>query len=172
MTRTNLCALAAGNTLILVNMGEETVYMNSIMLASLLALVAANTANLADTHNVLALVVVVTANCMAMIVWNQLNQVVWTGGNTLAAGLAGLLVYQRNAINNMDCIKWAGLYAGAKAHTAIAAGLRTTAWDKCHRCTLIDTGVLVHLLCILASAMTLYKGYLADALLCSDTHDL
>ena len=73
---------------------------------------------------------------------NDLDQSLWTGSNTLAAGYALLLVYNSYAVYNMDRIKLTCLYAGAKTGTAVAAGLRTTGRHYRCLCTVVNTVVV------------------------------
>ena len=59
---------------------------------------------------------------MLCIVRNDLDQSLWTGSNTLAAGYALLLVYNSYAVYNMDRIKLTCLYAASGAETALRTG--------------------------------------------------
>ena len=55
-------AVATANTLILIDISDIVDYMNSVVLTGLLAEMAGNTAGLADSHNVLTLILVAAVN--------------------------------------------------------------------------------------------------------------
>ena len=73
MTRACFGAFAAAGALVLVDVGEESVYVYSVCFADLFALVASDTANLTDRHNVLAFVVVVATNSMSKVVRDKFD---------------------------------------------------------------------------------------------------
>ena len=94
---------------------------------------------------------------MLCIVRNDLDQSLWTGSNTLAAGYALLLVYNSYAVYNMDRVKLTCFYTGAKTSTAIAAGFRTAGrYNRC-LCAVLNTFVVIKCLNFIARTFTTYK---------------
>ena len=94
---------------------------------------------------------------------NDLDQSLWTGSNTLAAGYALFLVYNSYAVYNMDRVKLTCLYTGTKTGTAVAAGLRTAGRHYRCLCTVINTFVVVKSLNLVTGTFTTYK---CNLLLC------
>lgn len=55
-------AVATANTLILIDISDIVDYMDSVVLTGLLAEMAGDTASLADSHNILTLILVAAVN--------------------------------------------------------------------------------------------------------------
>ena len=85
---------------------------------------------------------------MLCIVRNDLDQSLWTGSNTLAAGYALFLVYNSYAVYNMDRVKLTCLYAGAIAHTAVSACLFAGARSYGYHGTIGNSIVVVLYVCL------------------------
>ena len=100
-------------------MCTEILNGNRTVRAGLLALLTADTANLAGCCHLFALVVGATVYRYLLVIRNQLDQVSWTFGNTFSTGLASLFVYYSDSIYNMDCIKRTDLHAASKTTAEI-----------------------------------------------------
>lgn len=109
---------------------------------------AGNTAGVADSHDILALILIRAANHFSCLIRCELDDVLRTGTDALAAGLAGFLVYLCDAVNDVDGIKWAGLYARTKTKAAVVAGLWSLARNEAHSNTVFKSCVLVIVLCL------------------------
>ena len=104
-------------------MCTEIFYCNCPIGTSLLALLAADAANLTGSHHLLALIMGAAVHNHLLIVWNQLNQVSWAFGNTFTAGLTCFFIHNSNTVYNVNRIKGTDLHAASEATAAIGAGL-------------------------------------------------
>lgn len=102
---------------------------------------------------------------------NDLDQSLWTGSNTLAAGYALFLVYNSYAVYNMDRVKLTCLYAGAIAHTAVSACLFAGARSYGYHGTIGNSIVVVLYVCLVAGTFTFYESYLLFGAAALNTHD-
>ena len=102
---------------------------------------------------------------------NDLDQSLWTGSNTLAAGYALFLVYNSYAIYNMDRVKLTCFHAGAISHTAVSTSL--LAGTRCYgyHGTIGNSIVVVLYIGLIAGTFTFYESYLLFRAAALNTHD-
>ena len=84
---------------------------------------------------------------------NDLDQSLWTGSNTLAAGYALFLVYNSYAVYNMDRVKLTCLYTGTKTGTAVAAGLGAASGNNGGFGAVLDSCIGVQGFCLIAGSL-------------------
>ena len=104
-------------------MGYVVHYGNSLFWAFFYAFSAADTAYLTGAHNCFSFVLGTAGHHLFLIIRDQLNDLLRTFCHAFAAGLTFFFVYLCNAVDNVDRIKGADLYAGAITQTAVSTGL-------------------------------------------------
>ena len=141
-------------------MCTEILNGNRTVRAGLLALLTADTANLASCCHLFALVVGAAVYRHLLGVWNQLDQVSWTFCHALAAGFTCFLIHHCNAVHNMDCPKRTDLHAASEAAASIRTGLRTAVWHEGKHFAVFHTCVNILFLCLLTGSGTFHMGNL------------
>ncbi len=119
---TSLSTFAAANALALIDMGKIIGNGNSLMLAGLDTLHAADAACLASLHSLCALLLVVAHYKQLVVSGDNLDNIVRAGLSTKSAADAGMGINMSNAILNIDSVLGTNLSAVAKAHTSEGAG--------------------------------------------------
>ena len=102
---------------------------------------------------------------------NQFNQMIGAGCHTFTAGNTFFLIYNSNAVHNMNRIKSTGLYAGAITHTSVGAGLFAGAGNYRNLGTVVNTKVIVLYTGFVAGTFTFYKGNLLLGRAAFNTHN-
>ncbi len=113
-----LRAQAAAHAFILIYMGQEIIHGNGLLGAFLGTQGAAYTTCLAYLHHKRPLILIHAVNRISGLIWDKLDKVLGTGIDTLAAGPALILIYQRNSVYDPNGIKFAGCHTGTETHTA------------------------------------------------------
>ena len=108
---------------------------------------------------------------MLCIVGNQFNQMLRAGSYALAACLTCLFVYNCNAVNDMNRIKRACLYAASITHTAIITAFGSAARRKYSHLAVLASVIVIVIICFITGSDTFYKGNLPNACLCLNAHD-
>ena len=96
----------------------------------------------------------------------------WTCSNTFATCFTCILVNNCNTVYDMDRIEWTCFHTVTKSKTSVVAGFWSTIWNKCHSGTILNSCVLIVLICFFTGSGTFYKCCFALAFLCLYSHDL
>ena len=118
----SLSTFAATNALALINVSKVIGNGNSLMLAGLNALHAADAACLTSLHSLCALLLVVAHYKQLVVSRNNLDNVVGAGLSAKSAADAGIGINMSNAILNVDSVLGANLSAIAETHASEGAG--------------------------------------------------
>ena len=125
MLRTLLCTLAATGTLGVINVRQIVFHGNGTCFTLLRTNHAADTARLAGSLDILALILGAAAHEGSGCIRNQLNQMLRTFCHALTAGYTLFSVYHGNAVNDVNRIKLAGSHTASEAETSIFTKLIT-----------------------------------------------
>lgn len=107
-----------------------------------------------------ALIVGITLNQMLCLIGHQIDQMAGTYGRTGAAGHAFFLIDHSHAVHDVDGVELAGLYTASGAQTAIRACLISGSRHGCGDLyAVIHTVVIILDVCLIAGALTFYKGH-------------
>src|SRR5699024_6284788 len=107
-----------------------------------------------------------------LIIRDQLNNLLRTFCHTFAAGLTLLFIYLSDAVNNVNGIEGADLYAGAIAQTTIGTCFRAAVLHQSRHFTVFYTCIFIALSSLLTVTCTFYKGCHTNAFPCLLSHDL
>ena len=113
--RTFLSTLATSGTFFPVNNSKIIFYFYSIKFALFYADHAADTARLADRHNILAFIIGITLYGIWRVIWDQTDDMVRTNGYTFATGHTCFPINFCDSIFNMNRIEWTFLHTGSKS---------------------------------------------------------
>ena len=95
---------------------------------------------------------------MLGIVGHQLDQALGAGLHAGAAGHTFLLVHHCHAVDDVDGAELAGFHAGAVAQTAVGTGLCAAAGGHDGLAAVVNTGINVLGLCLVAGSLTFHEG--------------
>ena len=118
----SLSTFAAAYALALIDVSKVIGNGNSLMLAGLNALHAADAACLASLHSLCALLLVVAHYKQLVVSGNYLDNVVGAGLSAKSAADAGIRINVSNAVLDVDSVLGANLSAIAETHASEGAG--------------------------------------------------
>ena len=97
---------------------------------------------------------------MLRLIGHQIDQMAGTYGRTGAAGHAFFLIDHSHAVHDVDSVELAGLYTASGTQTAIGARLISGSRHGCGDLyAVIHTVVIILDVCLIAGALTFYKGH-------------
>ena len=100
---------------------------------------------------------------MRGIVWNQLDQMSWTDIYTLSARFTFFLIYNCNAIYNINRTEFTDCLAGTISCTAICTALWPVIWAVLCKNTGLWSNIVIDILCLLTVTCAFDKGYILSA---------
>ena len=146
-------AHAALLALFVIDGGKVVFDVDRVEFTGSLAHAAADAGDGAVLAGIRALLGVVAADDdLGLIVRDDLDQVVGAGLDTSAAACALVAVYDSDALDDMDGIKFAGSFAVAKSQTSVGAGL-AAAEELLGSLTGRDIRIFIEFLCIVGRAV-------------------
>jgi len=170
LTWADCCALAAVYALIIIDMSEEAINMDSVVFTNLYAHRAADTADITHGAKLGALIVVAAAYEYVLIKGNDIDNTAWAGCNALAASLTLIGHYLCNTVNDFDSIVRADRLTSAETETAIRTFKRTALHlGSCD--TVLDAVVFILLLGVCVAAGAHYMSDLLCFVSSFNAHD-
>ena len=152
-------------------MRHVVLYLHSAMLAGLLALLTADTADVALYHDGFASFGAAAGYVGGCVVRDQGDQVLGAGGYAFAAGFTFFFIYNGYAVDDVDCIEGTGFGAVTETEAAVAADFRTAVWHVGHHGAVFDAGVGVLYFGLFTVTCAMYEGHLAGCLCDLFAHD-
>ena len=117
MSWANFLTFTAACTLIVIDVCTEIGNCDRLGRTILFTFFTADTAKLAGSCNCLTFCVGAAGyTCLSCHMVPARSGCTRTFGNTFATGFTCFLIYDRDTIHDMDCIKWTCLYTASEAH--------------------------------------------------------
>ena len=117
-------------------------------------------------HYVFSLILRVALYFLYRVIRHQLNQILRACRHTFSARFTCVLIYHRNAIDNMYCIKRTCFDTASISQASIITCLSPSIGNKRHCRTVFHASIFIILLCLLTVSGTFHKSNLFHALLC------
>ena len=152
-------------------MGDIVFYSDRLFRALLCTNAAADTADSADCHNVLTLILRAALYTALSRLRDELDQVFRAGSYALATGLTSFSVYNSDTIYYMNGIKRAGSHTGTIAHTSVGTSFGACTRKCCSHRTILYACIFVFFFCFLTGTCAFNESNLSYAFTCGNAHD-